>query len=128
MLGVGWGIIATWWVGFILSCPLVIAARWGKRPSVSARELIRPIATLFIATGVCAIIAGFVGRTLASDGIVCLGGALAERVPQDRHVAFLTDAFAHTTSYLIGFPGGIIIIVRTWWRRRLLAGNVGVPT
>jgi hypothetical protein len=37
LLGIGWGIIATWWVGVILGVPLATAARIGGRPQRSAR-------------------------------------------------------------------------------------------
>src|SRR5688500_10199748 len=32
LLGLGWGVIATWWVGLIMGLPLAVAARLGKRP------------------------------------------------------------------------------------------------
>ena len=32
LLAIGWGIIATWWVGLILGIPLAVAARAGNRP------------------------------------------------------------------------------------------------
>ena len=39
MLGIGWGIIATWWVGLLLGIPLAVAARAGRRTKRSARGL-----------------------------------------------------------------------------------------
>ena len=32
LLGIGWGVLATWWVGVILGIPLAAAARLGNRP------------------------------------------------------------------------------------------------
>src|SRR5260370_36733472 len=58
LLGIGWGIIATWWVGLLLGVPLAIVARAGSRPKRSARSLVRPIAILMGANAVCALIAG----------------------------------------------------------------------
>jgi len=111
LLGIGWGIIATWWVGLILGIPLAIASRAGKWPRRDAASLVRPIAVLMLACGVCAFAAGVIGHYLAAGGKVWLLEPLASRVPQDRHVAFLTDLWAHCAGYFAGFAGGIILVV-----------------
>jgi hypothetical protein len=41
LLGLGWGIIATWWVGLFLGVPLAIAARAGRRPKRDVSSLMR---------------------------------------------------------------------------------------
>src|SRR5260370_34486909 len=46
LLGLCWGVIATWWVGFILGIPLAWAARYGKKPKRTAASLIRPLSKL----------------------------------------------------------------------------------
>src|SRR4051794_29303837 len=56
--GLGWGVIATWWVGLLLGLPLVLAARFGGRPVRSVRTLVRPIATLLATMGAGACAAG----------------------------------------------------------------------
>ena len=56
LLGIGWGIIATWWVGLLLGIPLALAARVGRRPKRGVRSLARPVATLLLAMGACALI------------------------------------------------------------------------
>jgi len=38
LLGIGWGIVATWWVGAFFSVPLILAARAGARPTLQALE------------------------------------------------------------------------------------------
>src|SRR5205085_4521353 len=68
LLGLGWGVIATWWVGLILGVPLAIAARAGRRPKRSAAELIRPILVLLACMGAAALLAGAVGHVLARRG------------------------------------------------------------
>jgi hypothetical protein len=116
-LGIGWGIIATWWVGLLLGIPLAIAARAGRRPKQSVRALVRPIARLLLIIAVCAAVAGFAGLFFAKCGFIFLLEPLASRVPVDKHVAFLSDAWAHSASYLIGFLGGIVLIARVWRSR-----------
>ena len=120
LLGLGWGIIATWWAGLLLGVPLAIAARAGRRPRRDARSLVGPALTLLGVMGGCALLAGILGFTLARRGDVYLLEPLASRVPTDRHVWFLTDLWAHSASYLVGFLGGIVIIARTWRSRSRL--------
>ena len=120
LLGIGWGILATWWVGLILGVPLAVVARAGKLPKRNAASLVRPIAALMLVSGIGAAIAGVVGWVLASQGTFRLAGRLAEKVPPEKHVAFLIDGFAHTASYAVGFAGGLVVIALVW-RSRLAA-------
>jgi H+/Cl- antiporter ClcA len=117
LLGVGWGVIATWWVGLLLGVPLALAARAGSRPTRSARSLVRPVVLLLMVMALCALIAGIAGWFLAQTGTILLSGPLAQRVPVERHVSFLADAWAHLASYLVGFVGGIVTIVAVWRSR-----------
>lgn len=128
LLGLGWGIIATWWVGLLLGAPLAFAAIRGPRPRRSARSLIRPIAMLLACMGVVSLIAGVIGFALASSGWVVLVEPLASRVPKVRHVAFIADLWAHSASYLAGFVGGIILINRVWRSRRAIPDDLSKPS
>ncbi len=94
LLGIGWGIIATWWVGFLLGVPLAIAARAGNRPMRDVRSLVKPVGILLGVMAVCALIAGCVGYLLAKEGYLELVGWLADRIPPDRHARFLADGAA----------------------------------
>ncbi len=118
LLGIGWGIIATWWVGALLGAPLAFAAIRGPRPRRSAGSLVRPIGVLLAFMGAAALVAGLIGFALASAGWVFLLEPLASRVPADRHVAFIADLWAHSASYLAGLVGGIILINRVWRSRK----------
>lgn len=120
LLGLGWGVIATWWAGALLGVPLAIAARVGSRPRRSPVSLLRPIAVLLSVMGASALAAGWIGWRLAETGQVRLFGPLADALPRQRHVPFLIDAFAHSTSYVVGFVGGLAVIA--WvWRSRIVA-------
>ena len=109
LLGLGWGIIATWRVGLFQGIPLAVCAHAGKRLQRSTRSLIRPIACLLGIMACCASIAGVMGFLAAKTHQVFLLEPLASDVPQDRHVAFLTDLWIHNASYLGGFIGGIVL-------------------
>jgi hypothetical protein len=118
LLGLGWGIIASWWVGLLLGVPLAVAARAGPRPVRPTGSLVRPVAGLLAVTAGCAAAAGVAGWGLASAGLVVLVGPLADEVPADRHVPFLADLWAHSASYLVGFVGGIVVTISVWRSRR----------
>jgi len=127
LLGIGWGIIATWWVGLLLGIPLAMVARAGRRPKRSAGSLVRLLACLLGVMAVSAAVAGYIGWVLASRGIVFLVGPLAQAVPAERHVPFIADLWAHSASYLFRFVGGIVLMVLVWRSRaRLGQGASGV--
>jgi hypothetical protein len=121
LLGIGWGIIATWWVGAILGVPLALAARVGSRPKRTAASLIRPMLVLFACVGVLALLSGIAGYIGASKGWVILLPPLKFSIPPEKHVAFLVDLHAHNASYLGGFLGGLFLIAWVWWTRIRMA-------
>jgi hypothetical protein len=124
VLGLAWGVIATWPVGLILGLGLSLAARSGRRPQQGAAGLVRPVAILLAAMGCAAFLAGVAGLTLARLGFVFLVEPLASAVPQEKHVWFLADLWAHWASYLSGFAGGIGLCVVVWRRRGRLSRSL----
>lgn len=70
LLGIDWGIIATWRAGFLLGMPLAVAAWGGSRPARSLRSLIRPISKLLGVMAICALFAGISGWALVSHGVI----------------------------------------------------------
>ncbi len=123
LLGIGWGIIATWWVGLLLGVPLAFVARLGSRPRRSVGSLVRPVLQLLIVMAVSALLAGILGWLLAKNGAVFLVGPIAERLPADRHVPFLADLWAHTASYFVGLVGGLVVLARVWRSRGQAIGT-----
>jgi hypothetical protein len=117
LLGIGWGILATWWVGLLLGVPLAVVASAGSRPKRSLRSLVRPIAWLLAVMAVCALAAGLTGWVLARGGAVFLVGPLARELPPDRHVPFLADLWAHSASYFVGLVGGLVVLALVWRSR-----------
>jgi hypothetical protein len=107
VIGIAWGIVATWWVGFMLGVPLAVVARAGSRPKRSARSLVRPIAILMAVNAVCALIAGTAGWIAVSRG----GSAgIAHFLPPETQAPFIADWYAHQSSYSVGFIGGLIVL------------------
>ncbi len=127
LLGIGWGVIATWWVGLLLGLPLAVAARAGSRPKLAPRSLVPSVALLLISTAFCATAAALLGWLLARSGTLQLIGPIANRLPADRHVPFMVALWAHSTSYLVGFAGGIVVIVHVWRVRGKAASDLHEP-
>jgi uncharacterized membrane protein len=121
LLSLGWGTIATWWVGFVLGIPLVLVSRLGSWPRFDAAHLARPIVCLQLITASMSLLAGIAGYFLARAGVIGLKGPLGFAVPPDKHVAFLVDALAHLAAYGVGFVGGVILCLWVWIRRRQMA-------
>jgi hypothetical protein len=121
LLALGWGILATWWVGLLLGALLAFAAIRGRRPRRTARSLVRPITMLLGCMAAVAVVAGVIGFVVANAGWVVLLEPLASAVPRDRHVVFLANLWAHSASYLVAFLGGVVLINRVWRSRSGLA-------
>lgn len=117
LLGIGWGVVASWWGGAILGLGLAAAARAGHRPKVDAKEMVRPVCLLLLVMATSALLFGMVGYWLAKTGTIQLLGRIALDVAREKHPYFLADMWAHGASYLVGFMGGWLLIVRVWWRR-----------
>jgi hypothetical protein len=125
LLGLGWGIIATWWVGLPLGVILALAARAGsRRTKLQARELVRPVIATLLIVGLLAGVAGVCGWALASRGRLSLPPWLAARIPAEHQARFFAAWWAHSTSYLAGALGGLALGVVTW-RRRTRANPAG---
>jgi hypothetical protein len=112
-LAIGWGIIATWWVGLPLGGLLAAAARLGSNPKLRLADLYRPIVLLMAACGIVAMLAGAVGAALVSARVPVLAPYWASVIPAEKHVAFAFAAWAHAASYLAGALGGMLLIGRT---------------
>jgi hypothetical protein len=119
LLGLGWGIIATWWVGLILGLAAVVAARVGKRPPRSAGSLMRPVAMLMGVSAVGASVAGGVGFAIGKWVVIlAVPYDIDHLIPRNKWAAFQACAFAHTASYWTGFIGGIVVLIQVWRSRR----------
>ena len=115
LLGIGWGVIATWWVGLLLGAALAIAALAGSRPRRTVRTLLRPVALLLLAMASMAGLAGIAGWFIAESGMIDVTQFFP--LPAEKNSAFVAAACAHNMSYAAGFVGGIIVFVRVWKSR-----------
>ncbi len=117
VLGLAWGIVATWWVGLFLGMALAAAARLGGAPKVSARGLLRGVIVVLLLMAVSAFVAGVRGADATAPAWVLLEIGIAA----ERHRAFMIAWGAHQASYAVGFLGGVGLCVVTLLRRRRAA-------
>ncbi len=125
LLALGWGVIATWWVGLPLGLGLAAAARIGPGPKLALSDLRSTVLRLMLATAVVAFVSGCLGAYLVASGRAAVPGGWGDIIPPARHVAFAADAWAHLASYGFGIAGGVVAIAITIWRRARVgpAGN-----
>lgn len=109
LLGLYWGVLATWWVGAGLGVLVAGVSRLGGGPKVEPAEVLFPLVYLMLFTMVVAILAGIAGGIAGSNGWVFVTGDLREAIPAGRHTAFLINLWAHTASYGAGAIGGVFL-------------------
>jgi hypothetical protein len=124
LLGLGWGVIATWWVGFFLGVPLGICSTVGGLPRVSAMDLIKPIAVMLVVLATLAALSGVTGYVAARSGHFPFDSELNDPdTPADQRVRFATAHATHLASYAFGTLLGIAlciwVLVRRYRLRRL---------
>src|SRR5215831_1078639 len=61
LLGIGWGILATWWVGVFFAVPMILAARAGSKPALRAADLLPSIVCLLVVMAASAVLFGLTG-------------------------------------------------------------------
>lgn len=112
LLALGWGVIATWWVGAFLGVLLAIASRGGALPLISAEMLIPRIAVLLMIVAACAAISGVVGYFWGG-----IPEYVAALLPPIQHRRFVADWWAHNASYASGIVGGIVLCAMVYKKR-----------
>lgn len=117
LLGLGWGIIATWWVGLLLGVLLAISSRVGSRPKLAVADIAKPIAILLLVMAASAIVSGFVGYAMGKHGVIFPPAWVAARLNPSAHARFMADWWAHGASYAVGLIGGVIVCVVQFRKR-----------
>ncbi|MGA2219036.1 MAG: hypothetical protein ABSG51_13160 [Terracidiphilus sp.] len=106
LLGIRWGIIATWWAGAIIGLLLSTAARSGRRNRLTALQLVPWVVRLLIFMAICASVFGTIGYFWGS-----MPPGFSGILPHELDRRFLADWWAHTASYASGFVGGLTLCV-----------------
>jgi hypothetical protein len=111
LLALGWGIVATWWVGLPLGFFAALAARAGSPPRLALVDLRPAILWLLAGMAICATLAGLYGAYGTVHGWLRPPSEWYVVIPKSKWVAFTADAYAHLASYASGVLGGIGVIV-----------------
>lgn len=113
LLVIGWGIIATWWVGLSLGIALALAACVGSAPKPRFHEIRMKVILLMWASATAALICGIVAAILFSFHVIAIPSSWSEVIPRDKHMAFTAVAWAHIASYATGVCGGLFVVFLT---------------
>ena len=128
VLGLVWGVAATWWAGAIAGIVIGAAAREGPWPQLGWRDFVRPAAAMAAAMSGAALVAGMSGYVLTAGGIVPIVASYADAIEPSRHARFMADVFAHLASYAVGLAVSVAVAVWTIRRRRQLGVTTGGRT
>jgi hypothetical protein len=112
VLGLVWGVVATWWAGALGGIVVSLAAREGPWPRLSWREFVRPAQILAAVMGVGALGAGVAGYWLTAHGVVPIVPDYEDLIPPARQARFMAAVFAHRVSYAVGFLGTGAVALR----------------
>ena len=104
LLGIGWGIIATWWMGAFLGILIAGAERVGSASKLTFSQLLPSIAWLLTFMAVCAVTVGFLGYAFGK-----MPASSLDAVPGSMDHRCAADWWAHNASYDSGFFGGLAL-------------------
>ena len=113
LIGLAWGVIATWWVGAILGFFLGLVCTRGSRPPLTMGDLRWPLGILFVVMGLCAAVAGWVGYSIDVSFVAMVFPLVRDLAPPMQH-RFAADLFAHNASYAVGTLGGVTVVLWAW--------------
>ena len=119
LLAIGWGVVATWWVGLFLGVLLTISARVGSHPKLTVSDLYKSIERLLLVMGACAFLSGLTGYVLSGRGVVAPPSWILG-IPDSIRDRFMADWWAHNASYASGIFGGLTLCVMTYYKRSQL--------
>ena len=118
LIGLAWGVAATFWVGLILGIPLAVASQSPlSLPPVPIPKIRKAVLRLLGIMALSAGLAGIVGFQLFQHGHLTMPDCWVEDIPASHHARFMAAWFAHAASYLSGLLGGVCIIFLTWNQR-----------
>lgn len=84
-----------------------------------ARELVRPIARTLAALGLASATAGALMYAFTHWGPYrfTMPGPFFDRIPEEKHGAFVTCAASHVAAYYVGAALGLVLAINVYRRR-----------
>ena len=122
LIGMFWGVAATWWVGAGLGVPLTLAARLGFSQKVRVNDLARPLAVGMAALSGASLGAGLYGYFKAKNEtdpypITRKYMYVAGNTPGESMNRYIANAYVHETGYGAGALVGLGLIGYTLSKR-----------
>jgi hypothetical protein len=123
LIALGWGVVATWWMGAGIGLVLALSARWGRWPRQTWRQLVRPVSVLLAVMAGFAVLGGIAGyHHTGAPAFV------AAEIPVSMYRRFMADWGAHIASYASGFFGGMGVCIITLFKRYRTASITESPS
>ncbi len=117
LLGICWGIAATFWVGLLLGVVLAMVSQSAGAPGMPILQIRSLVIGLLVTMATAASLAGIIGFELSRHSLVTIPAYFARVIPESRYDRFMAVWFAHGASYLVGLAGSGILILRIWIER-----------
>jgi hypothetical protein len=115
LLGLAWGVYATWWMGAIFGVLLAAACTAGPRPPIAAGGLVRPLVYGLGGIYVSAVLVWIAVHSLGGWAIRHHG---SNRPDPELDRRMMASALAHGFAYNAAGILGIVLAVLCWRRRR----------
>lgn len=109
LLALIWGVIATWWVALPMGIFIAGFNHFGSQPTLEFNVILKLILKLILIMFGVALLAGIIGYVLTELNVIYLVPRLADYIDVTKHSKFLAAGWAHTSSYLSGIVGTIVI-------------------
>ncbi len=113
VLGLAWGVLATWWMGLGIGLALALSARAGRWPKLDLRALRTPILAFVTILFVLAMMALMAGWAAGVSDRFRPPPSIADQVPYERWKHFTAAAWAHSASYFFGTIGTLALCTHT---------------
>jgi len=133
LLALGWGVIATWWMGLGLGALIAVFAQAGSLPKMPWRRLVWGVVAVLVASYIAALVSGVTAFHFIVD---IPDWAMNQRLYEahltpEKQRAFTADLYAHMASY---YTSAICSIILCFWvlykrlraPRPLIAGKLPV--
>jgi hypothetical protein len=115
LLALGWGFVATWWMGLFLGPIIAGASRGGILPKLGWRDLVKPLSAVLGCSYVSAFIAGFFGYRYVQripewvyENVDRMQGI---HFPPEKERLFTADLYAHNASYIVTTISALVLCI-----------------
>ena len=118
LVALGWGVLATWWMGAGLGGLFGLAAAWNPmKPSMCPWRVLRRTAWVFAASAAAAALAGLLAVAVRFEAPSFVMGSAIARLGASERLAFSVCLAIHNTSYNAAFIASLVAARRIWLER-----------